>query len=66
MEEMDIIKSEPKEESSLSKNINVPKEINIVVDLINNNLVQGIIMSEILGPPKAKKSRGNTIWNSRF
>ncbi len=50
----------------VSKNTNVPNEINIVSDLINNNLVQGFIMSEILGSPKAKKSRGNTIWKSRF
>jgi len=52
--------------SSAFKSPNDANEINLVVDLINNNLVQGFIMSEILGCPKGKKRRGNSIWNSRF
>jgi len=57
---------------AVSRNVNMPKspdvpnEMNIVADLINNHLVQGFIMAEILGCPKGKKTRGNTIWNSRF
>jgi hypothetical protein len=39
---------------------------NLVVNINNDNLVQGVIMSEILGSPRAKKLRGNTLWNSRF
>jgi hypothetical protein len=52
--------------SDAFKNPNEANEINLVVDLVNNNLVQGFIMSEILGYPKGKKRRGNSIWNSRF
>jgi hypothetical protein len=51
---------------SASINTAASNEINLVVDLNSNNLIQGLIMSEILGSPKAKKWRGNTIWNSRF
>ncbi len=82
MEEIDNIKSESAKELPLSadkaenrdtpknlnesRNPNSPNQINLVADLINNNLMQGFIMSQILESPKAKKQRGNTIWNSRF
>lgn len=51
---------------SASKNTNVANEINLVVDLNSSNIAQGFIMSEILGSPKARNWRGNTIWKSRF
>ncbi len=56
-----------------STNANIPNKTDntdniakLVVNLNSDNLVQGFIMSEILGSPKAKKWRGNTLWNSRF
>lgn len=58
--------SDTPEITTTPKTKTVPAEKNIVSDLLKNNLVQGFIMSEILGSPKAKKSRGNSIWNSRF
>lgn len=51
---------------NIPKSSDIPSEINIVADLINNHLVQGFIMAEILGCPKGKKMRGNNVWNSRF
>lgn len=41
-------------------------EVLNIVDLNKNNLIQGLVMSEILGHPRALKSRGNYVWNSRF
>lgn len=40
--------------------------LSMAINFNSNSLVQGFIMSEILGSPKAKKWRGNTLWNSRF
>lgn len=35
-------------------------------NLNSESLVQGFILSEILGKPKAKMWRGNAKWSSRF
>lgn len=65
-----VKKSEPVKEQILSDNeaitLNGPDELNIILNLDKNNLIQGLIMSEVLGHPRAIKSRGNTVWNSRF
>ena len=70
MESANIKKPEPAIKQTLSNNetkvLSDPDELNIVIDLNKNNLIQGLIMSEILGRPKAIKSRGNFTWNSRF
>jgi len=51
----------------IPQSIKTTGEINLSLDLTSNNLIQGLIMSEILGSPRAKRWRGNTtIWNSRF
>jgi hypothetical protein len=70
MEAANIKKTEPKAEQSVSENesqaLNVPEGLNIVIDLDKNNFIQGLIMSEILGRPKAIRSRGIYTWSSRF
>lgn len=48
-----------------SQSIKTAGEINLSLDLSGNNLVQGLIMSEILGSPRSKR-RGTSTWNSRF
>ncbi len=45
---------------------NVADGLKLVIDLNTNNLIRGLIMSEILGSPRAKRRRGNNTWNSRF
>jgi hypothetical protein len=58
------------EESSFPKakavNMTDSHKGSIVNGIDNSKLIQGIILSEILGAPKARKRRGNNIWNSRF
>lgn len=50
-----------------SAQANTTDNITNLFDNFNGDkLVHGLIMSEILGSPKAKKWRGNTLWNSRF
>lgn len=48
----------------------VQKEANaieaVLANLNNDSLVQGFILSEILGKPKAKMQRGINRWSSRF
>jgi hypothetical protein len=38
----------------------------VLSKLNSDSLVQGFILSEILGKPKAKIRRGSYGWNSRF
>lgn len=60
-----IISAPPSKDTSAQ--VNTTDNIsNLLVNFNSDNLVQGFIMSEILGSPKAKKWRGNTLWNSRF
>lgn len=47
-------------------NSNGTDNLKLVMDLNKNSLIQGLIMSEILGSPRAKRRRGNIPWNSRF
>ena len=61
----DIISVPPLKETSVQANT-TDNITNLFVNFNGDNLVQGLIMSEILGSPKAKKRRGNTLWNSRF
>lgn len=39
---------------------------NLLMEFKPENLVQGFIMSEVLGLPRARRRRGVTSWNSRF
>jgi hypothetical protein len=41
-------------------------DLSLSLNLSGNNLVQGLIFSEILGSPRSKRLRGNSAWNSRF
>ncbi len=61
----DIISVPPSKDTFAQVNTN-DTITNLFVNFNSDNLVQGLIMSEILGSPKAKKWRGNTLWNSRF
>lgn len=38
----------------------------VLANLNSDSLVQGFILAEILGKPKAKMQRGSYRWNSRF
>lgn len=38
----------------------------VLANLNSDSLVQGFILAEILGKPKAKIQRGSYRWNSRF